>query len=51
MGIAERGSDGLIGSRLRSWRKTIPFKSFQLADVKGRVKMYQCGGVKVYHSG
>lgn len=31
MGI-HRGADGLIGSRLRSWRKTIPLKSYQLAD-------------------
>ncbi len=32
MGILEKGSDGLIGSRLRSWRKNVPLKSFQLAQ-------------------
>ncbi len=32
MSDIEKGTDGLLGNRLRFWRKTLPLKGYQLAQ-------------------
>lgn len=35
MRTKQNGTDGLVGDRLKSWRKSIPLKGFQLAQKIG----------------
>jgi hypothetical protein len=42
--------DGLDAHKRKDYKEVVRLFCLS-ADVKGRVNSYQCGGVKVYHSG